>query len=334
MAENDTVHRSPPPARRRAGPPRLGRGGHTKATAVGPRQPPPQPHPGVPPPPPRRPPRPPRARLCLFARCAPRAPHTRSPAREGEPAQVSGSEPSHPPKHTPSPPPPLLAIPHVGRRRRGREPPAAASPRSRFFGIDSSLRWRRATVGAGWGAPGAAGGGLAGGGASPRLRRRVLAAGTGWVAPRGAETPLPSREHVHARAHARTVTFKYNCVTVGCPRVYIKLSIAISIVLDSRDSLGCPPPPRKGSRVRVRRPPVLAILHGHAQVPDLTVDCNVRARRRRRRRLSGGATQTGRSGSRTGLICPSPARMAARQPSDPDGTLPTGAQRDRYTWVG
>ena len=77
-----------------------------------------------------------------------------------------------------------------------------------------------------------------------------------------------------------------------------------------------------GSRGRVRRPPVLAILHGHAQVPDVTVDCNVRARRRRRRRLSGGATQTGWSGSRTGLICPSPARMAARQPSDPDGTLP------------
>ena len=84
------------------------------------------------------------------------------------------------------------------------------------------------------------------------------------------------------------------------------------------------------------RPPTTlgAILHGHAQVPDLTFDCNIRARRRRRRRLSGGATQTGRSGSRTGLICPSPARMAARQPSDPDGTLPTGAQRDRYTWVG
>ena len=157
---------------------------------------------------------------------------------------------------------------------------------------------------------------------------------TEWVAPWEPETPLPLCEHVHARAHARTVTFNYNCVTVRCPRVYIKLSIAISIVLDSRDSLGCPPPPRKGSRGRVRRPPVLAILHGHAQVPDVTVDCNVRARRRRRRRLSGGATQTGRSGSRTGLICPSPARMAARQPSDPDGTLPTGAQRDRYTWVG
>ena len=159
-------------------------------------------------------------------------------------------------------------------------------------------------------------------------------AGKGWVAPQEPETRPPSRGHVHARADARTVTFNYNCVTVRCPRVYIKLSIAISIVLDSRDSLGCPPPPRKGSRVRVRRPPVLAILHGHAQVPDLTVDCNVRARRRRRRRLSGGATQTGWSGSRTGLICPSPARMAARQPSDPDGTLPTGAQRDRYTWVG
>ena len=34
----------------------------------------------------------------------------------------------------------------------------------RFFGNDSSLLWRRATVGAGQGAPGAAGGGLAGGG--------------------------------------------------------------------------------------------------------------------------------------------------------------------------
>ena len=75
----------------------------------------------------------------------------------------------------------------------------------------------------------------------------VLAAGTGWEAPRGAETSLPSREHVHARAHARTVTFKYNCVTVRCPRVFIKLSIAISILLDSRDSLGCPPPPREGA---------------------------------------------------------------------------------------
>ena len=57
--------------------------------------------------------------------------------------------------------------------------------------------------------------------------------------------------------------------------------------------------------------------HRNAQVPDLTFDCNIRARRRRRRRLSGGATQTGRYGSRTGLVCPSPARMAARQSSDP-----------------
>ena len=145
----------------------------------------------------------------------------------------------------------------------------------------------------------------------------MLAAGTGWVAPRGAETPLPSREHVHARAHARTVTFKYNCVTVRCPRVYIKLSMAISIILDSGVSLGCSPAPRKGARGRVHRPPSVPSSHGHAQVPDLTFDCNIRARRRRRRRLSGGATQTGRSGSRTGLVCPSPARMAARQSSDP-----------------
>ena len=63
----------------------------------------------------------------------------------------------------------------------------------------------------------------------------------------------------------------------------------------------------------------------------------MRARRRRRRRLSGGATQTGRSGSKTGLVCPSPARMAARQSSDPDRPLPraaAGAQGDGYTWVG
>ena len=84
------------------------------------------------------------------------------------------------------------------------------------------------------------------------------------------------------------------------------------------------------------RPPITLPCHrassmGHAQVPDLTVDCNVRARRRRRRRLSGGAAQTGRSGSIPGLICPSPTRMAARQPSDPDGTLPTGAHNATVT---
>ena len=157
-------------------------------------------------------------------------------------------------------------------------------------------------------------------------------AGPGERTEGGARSPLSG--HVHARAHARTVTFKYNCVTVRCPRVYIKLSIAISIVLDSRDSLGCPPPPREGAEDASADHPCLPSSTGTPQVPDVTVDCNVRARRRRRRRLSGGATQTGRSGSRTGLVCPSPARMAARQPSDPDGTLPTGAQRDRYTWVG
>ena len=174
-----------------------------------------------------------------------------------------------------------------------------------------------------------------GGGAIPTAQEAGAGGRDGVGGPAGGrDTAALAWACACSSAHARTVTFNYNCVTVRCPHVYIKLSTAISIALDSRDSLGCPPPPRKGSRVRVRRPPVLAILHGHAQVPDLTVDCNVRARRRRRRRLSGGATQTGRSGSRTGLICPSPARMATRQPSDPDGTLPTGAQRDRYTWVG
>ena len=80
-------------------------------------------------------------------------------------------------------------------------------------------------------------------------------------------------------------------------------------------------------RPRTRPPTTLgAILHGHAQVPDLTFDCNIRARRRRRRRLSGGATQTGRSGSRTGLVCPSPARMAARQSSDPTDLSPRAAK--------
>ena len=63
----------PPPARRRAGQPRLGFGGPAQGvTAVGPRHPP-QPHRGGPLPPPRRPPRPHQARLWLFARCAPRA---------------------------------------------------------------------------------------------------------------------------------------------------------------------------------------------------------------------------------------------------------------------
>ena len=76
-------------------------------------------------------------------------------------------------------------------------------------------------------------------------------------------------------------------------------------------------------RPRTRPPTTLgAIPHGHAQVPDLTFDCNIRARRRRRRRLSGGATQTGQYGSRTGLVCPSPARMAARQSSDPTDLSP------------
>ena len=120
-----------------------------------------------------------------------------------------------------------------------------------------------------------------------------------------------------------TVSFNYNCVTVRRPRVYLKLSIAISIVLDSGVSLGCSPPPRKGARGRVHRPPSVPSSARHAQVPDLTFDYNIRARRRRRRRLSGGATQTGRSGSRTGLVCPSPARMAARQPSNPTDLSPT-----------
>ena len=193
--------------------------------------------------------------------------------------------------------------------------------------FDLALWRRRTTVGAGWGAPRAPGGGLTGGGRSPPVRRRVPAAGTGWVAPWGPETPPPSRGHVHARAHARTVTFNYNYVTVRRPHVYIKLSAAISMVLDSRDSLGCPPPPREGAEdASADHPSLPSPARAHAQVPDLTVDCNVRARRRRRRRLSGGATQTGRSGSRTGLVCPSPARMAARQSSDPTDLSPRAAK--------
>ena len=120
---------------------------------------------------------------------------------------------------------------------------------------NSSLLWRRATVGAGWGPPGASVGGLEGVGRSSPPRRRVLGVGRGWVAPQEAEPPPPSRAHVHAGAHARTVSCNYNYVTVRRPRVYIKLSMAISIVLDSGDSLGCSPPPRKGARGRVHRPP-------------------------------------------------------------------------------
>ena len=87
-----------------------------------------------------------------------------------------------------------------------------------------------------------------------------------------------------------------------------------------------------GSRGRVRRPPFLAISRGHAQVPDLiTFDCILRSQRCRRRRLSGGGSQTGQSGSIPALVCPSPTRMAARQPSDPDGTLPTGAHNATVT---
>ena len=61
------------PARAAASTPRLGCGAPARVTAVGARQPPPQPHPEGAPSPPRRLPRPPPARLCLFARCAPRA---------------------------------------------------------------------------------------------------------------------------------------------------------------------------------------------------------------------------------------------------------------------
>ena len=88
-------------------------------------------------------------------------------------------------------------------------------------------------------------------------------------------------------------------------------------------------------RPRTHPPTTLgAFLRGHAQVPDLPVDCIIRSRRRRRRRLSGGGSQTGRSGSRTARVCPSPARMAARQPSDPADLSPTDAHGDGYTWVG
>ena len=64
------------------------------------------------------------------------------------------------------------------------------------------LRWRRATVGAGWGAAAAPEGGLAGGARFPPPRRRVLVAGKGRVAPQEAEPPPPLHGHVHARAHA------------------------------------------------------------------------------------------------------------------------------------
>jgi len=111
------------------------------------------------------------------------------------------------------------------RRRRRRQ-----RRRHFFWHVNLSLLWRRATVGAGRGAPAAPVGGLVGGWRSPPPGRRVPMAGKGWVAPQEPETRPPSRGHVHARADARTVTFNYNCVTVRRPRVFIKLSLDISIV--------------------------------------------------------------------------------------------------------
>ena len=235
-AENDTVHRSPPPARRTGSTPRLGCGDSLQVTAVGPRQPPPRPHREGPLPTPRRPPRPPAARVCPLARCAPHAPHTRSRARDGEPAQVSGSEPSRPPKHTPSPFPHHTTIPHAGRRPRGRRPPPAASQWGRFLATTprcgdavrqsgragEPLRRPRAGL-RGGGHPHGSGGGC---------RRPGRG---GW--PRGSPRHrCPCVSMCMLVPTARTVTFNYNCVTVRCPHVYIKISRAISIALDSRDS--------------------------------------------------------------------------------------------------
>ena len=116
-----------------------------------------------------------------------------------------------------------------------------------------------------------------------------------------------------------------------CRSMQQSIAEAHTIMRDGGTIPGCLPPPRKGAQGRVHRPPSVPSFHGHAQVPDLPVDCNIRSRRRRRRRLSGGATQTGRPGSRTALICPSPARMVARQPSDPTDLSLPGAHGDRYT---
>ena len=85
-----------------------------------------------------------------------------------------------------------------------------------------------------------------------------------------------------------------------------------TIILDGGTTPGRLPPARGAAQGRLDCIVDLAILRGHAQVPDLTVDCIIRPRRRRRRRLSGVTTQTSWFGSRTGLVCPSPVRMAAR----------------------
>ena len=117
--------------------------------------------------------------------------------------------------------------------------------------------------------------------------------------------------------------------------MYPSIVQARPIMLDCGTTPGCLPTPRGAARGRLDcTVDLLAILRGHAQVPDLTVDCIIRPRRRRRRRLSGGGSQTGQSGSRTAQVCPSPARVAARQPSDPTDLSPAGAHGDRYTWVG
>ena len=75
-----------------------------------------------------------------------------------------------------------------------------------------SLRWRRATVGAGWGAAAATGGGLAGGGASQSVRRRVPVAGKGWVAPR-----RPSRRPPRVSMCMRRPTGRRFHLTISVP---------------------------------------------------------------------------------------------------------------------
>ena len=117
-------------------------------------------------------------------------------------------------------------------------------------------------------------------GAVRRVGLAVEPPGSAHLRPAWPPANPPTRTELSLQAPNATVTFNYNYVTVRCPYVYVKLSTAISMVLDSRDSLGCPPPPREGAEdASADHPSLPSPARAHAQVPDLTVDCNVRARR-------------------------------------------------------
>ena len=89
-------------------------------------------------------------------------------------------------------------------------------------------------------------------------------AGKGWVAPRRPSRRPPRMSMCMRRAHASTVSFDYNCVTVRRPRVYIKLLLAQSIIKHSGTTPGCLPSARGAAPSRYGGEPRSHHLHAHA----------------------------------------------------------------------